>query len=48
MYGSEVPALYSSGGLEGYSQMPEGLIIIWQSGASSSSPSGTIKVFVDA
>jgi hypothetical protein len=28
--------------------MPEGLVIIWQSGASSYSPSGSIKVFVDA
>jgi hypothetical protein len=28
--------------------MPEGLVIIWQLDASSSSPSGSIKVFIDA
>ena len=28
--------------------MPEGLVIVWQSDASSSSPGGSIKVFVDA
>ena len=28
--------------------MPEGLVIIWQLGASSGSPGGSIKVFVDA
>ena len=28
--------------------MPEGLVIVWQSDASSSSPGGAIKVFIDA
>jgi hypothetical protein len=28
--------------------MPEGLVIIWQLGASSGSPGGSIKVFIDA
>jgi len=28
--------------------MPEGLVIIWQLDASFSSPSGSIKVFIDA
>ena len=28
--------------------MPEGLVIVWQLGASSCSPGGSIKVFVDA
>ena len=28
--------------------MPEGLVIVWQLGASSGSPGGSIKVFVDA
>jgi hypothetical protein len=28
--------------------MPEGLVIVWQLGASSCSPGGSIKVFIDA
>jgi hypothetical protein len=28
--------------------MPEGLVIVWQSDASSSSPGGSIKVFIGA
>ena len=28
--------------------MPEGLVIVWQLGASSCSPGGSVKVFTDA